>query len=136
MVALLLLWAAPAHAFSKQTGTRTMADGTSIAYDHYEPDGTPHAGGWPGVVVLHVLGFAKSVDARSPLIASMENDAVHSTNLAKIKALAAARSPYATLPRIKTPVYMFQGRVDYAFDVTQAENGFSRISGPKHLYIG
>jgi esterase/lipase len=251
MVALLLLWAAPANAFTKQTGTRTMADGTSIAYDLYEPDGAAPAGGWPGVVVLHglggskdqmapvatilaahgyaalaysargqgtstgdlelagpdeisderamesffaglpevsnadvgvwglsygggqaldglaagipykaaevaetwtdlysalwpqdvaksgiVLGFAKSVEARSPLIASLENDAVHSTNLAKIKAFAASRSSYAALPKIKTPVYMFQGRVDYAFDVTQAANGFNRVSGPKHLYIG
>ena len=251
MVALLLLWAAPANAFTKQTGTRTMADGTSIAYDLYEPDGTAPAGGWPGVVVLHglggskdqmapvatvlaahgyaalaysargqgtstgdlelagpneisderalesffaglpevsnadigvwgisygggqawdglaagipykaaevvetwtdlysalwpqdvaksgiVLGFAKSVEARSPLIASLENDAVHSTSLAKIKVLAAARSSYAALPKIKTPVYMFQGRVDYAFDVTQAANGFNRVSGPKRLYIG
>jgi esterase/lipase len=251
MVALLLLWVAPANAFTKQTGTRTMADGTSIAYDLYEPDGSAPAGGWPGVVVLHglggskdqmapvatvlaahgyaalaysargqgtstgdlelagpneisderamesyfaglpevsnadigvwgisygggqawdglaagipykaaevvdtwtdlysalwpqdvaksgiVLGFAKSVEARSPLIASLESDAVHSTNLTKIKALAAARSSYAALPKIKTPVYMFQGRVDYAFDVTQAANGFSRAGGAKHLYIG
>src|SRR5947199_2746231 len=59
MVALLLLWAAPANAFSKQTGTRAMADGTSIAYDLYEPDGTAPAGGWPGVVVLHGLGGSK-----------------------------------------------------------------------------
>jgi esterase/lipase len=251
MVALLLLWAAPANAFTKQTGTRTMADGTSIAYDLYEPDGTTPSGGWPGVVALHglggskdqmapvatvlaahgyaalaysargqgtstgdlelagpneisderamesffaglpevsntaigvwgisygggqawgglaagipykaaevaetwtdlysalwpqnvaksgiVLGFAKSVEARSPLIAEFENDAVHSTNLAKIRALAGPRSAYAALPKIKTPVYMFQGRVDYAFDVTQAANGFNRVSGPKHLYIG
>src|SRR5438874_5363071 len=59
MVALLLLWAAPANAFTKQTGTRTMADGTSIAYDLYEPDGTAPAAGWPGVVVLHGLGGSK-----------------------------------------------------------------------------
>jgi esterase/lipase len=251
IVALLLLWAAPANAFSKQTGTRTMADGTSLGYDLYEPDGTPPAGGWPGVVALHylggtkdtmspiaavlvshgyatlaysarghgtstgdvelagpneisdersmvsfftglptvsdtnvgvwgisygggqawnglaagipykaaevvqtwtdlysalwpqnvaksgiVLGFAKLVEARSPLIAANENDAVHSTNLAKIKALVAPRSVYARLPSIKTPTYMFQGRVDFAFDVTQAENGFTRIAGPKHLYVG
>src|SRR5437016_7576364 len=59
MVALLLLWAAPANAFTKQTGTRTMADGISIAYDLYEPDGAAPAGGWPGVVVLHGLGGSK-----------------------------------------------------------------------------
>lgn len=247
----LLLWAAPAQAFIKQTGTQTMSDGVAIAYDLYEPDGTAPAGGWPGVVVMHglggtkddvasvaevfaahgyaalaysdrghgtsggvvdlagpddiateramfdafrgrpevsdteigawgisygggqtwnglaagipyraaelvetwtdlytalwpqdisksgiVAGFAKAVDARSPLIAAVENDAIHSTNLGPIKALAATRSSYASLPRVTTPVYLFQGRVDYAFDVTQALNGYNRVAGPKHLYIG
>jgi dienelactone hydrolase len=251
IAAAALLWAAPAHAFTKQTGTRSMADGTSIAYDLYEPDGTAPAGGWPGVVVLHglggskdsvsaiaevfvshgfatlaysargngtstgnlelagpsetaderalvafftglpevsntqvgawgisygggqtwnglaagipykaaevvetwtdlyaalwpqdiaksgiVLGFAKAVDARSPLIAANEDAAVHSTDPARIKALTAPRSAYPRLASIKTPTYMFQGRVDYAFDVTQAENGFNRVSGPKRLYLG
>jgi esterase/lipase len=251
VAALFLLWAAPANAFSKQTGFRTMSDGTEIAYDLYTPSGTPPAGGWPGVVLLHglggskddmapiagvfaakgytalaytargegtstgslelagpseisderameawfaslpnvnareigawgvsygggqiwnglaahipyaaacvvatwtdlysalwpqdvaksgiVLGFAKAVDTRSPLIQQYENDAIHSTNLGAIKTLVAPRSAYAQLPSIRTPVYMFQGRVDYAFDVTQAENGFLRVKGPKHLYIG
>ena len=251
MVALLLLWAAPAHAFSKQTGTRTMADGTSIAYDLYEPDGTPPAGGWPGVVVLHglggskdqmapvatvlvshgyaalaysargqgtstgdlelagpneisderaleqwlaglpevsdtqigawgvsygggqiwnglaagipfkavcvvatwtdlytalwpqdvarsgiVAGFARAVVARSPLIAANATNAIQSLDMPTIKALVAPRSAYAQLPSISAPVYMFQGRVDWAFDVTQAVNGYTRIRGPKHLYIG
>src|SRR4051812_36275829 len=214
-----------------------MADGTSIAYDLYEPDGAAPTGGWPGVVVLHglggskdsmaavatvfvsqgyaalaysarghatstgdielagpketsderamfayftglpevsdtqvgawgisygggqtwngvaagipykaaevvetwtdlynalwpqaiaksgiVLGFAKAADARSPLIAANESDALHSTNLGAIQALVAPRSAYLQLPSIKTPVYMFQGRVDYAFDVQQALN--------------
>jgi esterase/lipase len=251
IAALLLVWAAPAKAFTKETGARAMSDGTSIAYDLYEPNGAPPAGGWPGVIVLHglggtkdsvapiaqifashgyaalaysarghgtstgnvglagpdevgderamlaffeglatvsdsavgawgisygggetwnglaagipfkaaevletwtdlysalwpqdvaksglVLGFAKAVEARSPLIAAAENDALHSTNLGRIKALVAPRSSYAELPSIKTPIYMFQGRVDYAFDVTQALNGFTRVAGPRHLYIG
>ena len=59
VVAAVLLWAAPAQAFSKQTGTRTMSDGVKIAYDLYEPDGTAPAGGWPGVVVMHGLGGSK-----------------------------------------------------------------------------
>ena len=251
IVALLSLWAAPANALSTQTGFRTMADGTQIAYDLYEPGGTAPAAGWPAVVVLHglggskdsvapiaqvfaahgyaalaysarghatstgnvelagpneisderamvafltglpevsntqvgawgisygggqtwnglaagipykaaevvetwtdlytalwpqdvaksgiVLGFAKSIEARSPLIAANETDAVRSTNLGTIRTLVAPRSAYAKLPSITTPTYMFQGRVDYAFDVTQALNGFNRISGPKHLYVG
>jgi esterase/lipase len=251
VIAVALLWAAPAQAFSKQTGFQTMSDGVQIAYDLYEPDGTAPAGGWPGVVVMHglggskddmamvadafvshgyavlaytdrghgtsggdaglagpddiateramvtwfeglpevsdtqigawgisygggmtwnglaagipykaaevvetwtdlfsalwpqniaksgiVLGFAKAIDARSPLIAANESDAIHSTNMPALKLLADSRSSYTQLPKIKTPVYMFQGRVDYAFDVTQALNGYNRIAGPKHLYIG
>lgn len=251
VAAAALLWVAPAQAFSKQTGTRTMSDGVGIAYDLYEPDGAAPAGGWPGVIVMHglggskddmgtvadafvshgyavlaytdrghgtsggvaglagpddiateqamfsffaglpevsdtqigawgisygggqtwnglaagipykaaevvetwtdlysalfpqnlaksgiVLGFAKAIDARSPLIAASEDDAIHSTNMGSLKILADSRSSYATLPSIKTPVYMFQGRVDYAFDVGQALNGFTRITGPKHLYVG
>src|SRR3954449_434869 len=93
---------------------------------------------WPGDVAKSgiVLGFAKSVDARSPLISQYENDALHSTNLGALKALVAPRSSYAKLPSITAPVYMFQGRVDYAFDVTQAVNGYARIKGPKKLYVG
>jgi predicted acyl esterase len=251
VVAAALLWAAPAQAFSKQSGTRTMADGTSIAYDLYLPDGAAPAGGWPGVVVMHglggskedmapvaqafvshgyaalaysdrgsgtstgnlelagptetsderalesffadlpqvsdtkigawgisygggqvwnglgagipyqaaevletwtdlyaalwpqdiarsgiVAGFANSVAARSPLITQYETDAIQSLDPPAIKALTAPRSALTHLASIKTPVYMFQGRVDYAFDVTQAENGYSHVKGPKHLYIG
>jgi esterase/lipase len=251
IAAVFLVWAAPAQAFSKQTGTRTMADGTTLAYDLYLPDGTAPAGGWPGVMALHglggskddmapiasafvnqgyaviaysargegtstgslglagpdeisderamfaffaglpevsdstigawgisygggqiwdgiaagipykaadvvetwtdlysalwpqnvaksgiVLGFAKTVEARSPLIQQYESDAVHSTNMPSIKALVDPRSAYTQLPSIKTPVYMFQGRVDYAFDVSQAENGFRLLGGPKKLYVG
>ncbi|MDQ1447811.1 MAG: hypothetical protein QOC79_782 [Actinomycetota bacterium] len=251
VLAAALLWVAPAQAFSKQTGTRTMSDGVAIAYDLYEPDGAAPAGGWPGVVVMHglagskddmasvadafvshgyavlaytdrghgtsggvaglagpddiateqamfsffaglpevsdtqigawgisygggqtwnglaagipykaaevvetwtdlysallpqdlaksgiVVGFAKSIEARSPLIAAIENDAVHSTNIPALKAFASSRSSYAKLPAVTTPVYMFQGRVDYAFDVSQALNGYTRSAGPKHLYIG
>jgi pimeloyl-ACP methyl ester carboxylesterase len=251
VVAVALLWAAPAQAFTKQTGTRTMSDGTSIAYDLYLPDGSAPAGGWPGIVLLHglggskddmapiaavdvshsyavlaysargsgtstgnlelagpnevaderslvsfftglpevsdtqvgawgvsygggqlwnglaagipykaaalnitwtdlysalwpqnvarsgiVAGFAKSVVARSPLIAANATNAIQSLEMPTIRALVDPRSSYTRLPSIKTPVYMFQGRVDWAFDVTQALNGYTRVAGPKHLYIG
>ena len=251
-VALLLFaWTAPAQAFTKQTGTRTMSDGTSIAYDLYESDGAPPAGGWPGIVALHglggskddlapiaqvfvshgfavlaysargsgtstgdlelagpneisderaleqwfaalpevsdtqigawgisygggqvwngltagipykaaevfetwtdlysalwpqdvarsgiVAGFARAVSARSPLIAANATNAIQSLDMPSIKALVAPRSSYAQLGKVTTPVYMFQGRVDWAFDVTQALTGFSRIKGPKKLYVG
>jgi predicted acyl esterase len=249
--AAFLVWAAPAHAISKESGTQTMADGVKIAWDVYDPDGTAPAGGWPGVVVLHglggskddmaaiaqvfatkgyavlaysargsgtstgalelagpneisderameqwfagrpevsntqigawgisygggqvwnglaagipfkaaevvetwtdlysalwpqnvarsgiVAGFARAVTARSPLVAQNATDAIQSLNMPKIKALVDPRSSYTKLPSIKTPVYMFQGRVDWAFDVTQAVNGYTRVQGPKKLYVG
>jgi predicted acyl esterase len=251
IAAAALAFAAPAQAFTKQTGSRTMDDGVAIAYDLYEPDGAAPAGGWPGLVVLHglggtkdsmatvagffadrgyatvaytarghgtsggnvelagpretaderalvewfralpevndtyvgvwgisygggqawngmaagipyraatvtetwtdlytalwpgnvaksgiVLGFAKSIEARSPLVTALENDAVHSTNLAAVHQLVEQRSALAQLPSITTPVYMFQGRVDYAFDITQAAQAFARLRGAKKLYVG
>ena len=52
---------------------------------------------WPQDVAKSgiVLGFAKAIEARSPLIAANENDAVRSTNLGAIKALVAPRSALA-----------------------------------------
>jgi predicted acyl esterase len=93
---------------------------------------------WPGNVAKSgiVLGFAKTIESRSPLIAQNENDAVHSTNLATIRALVAPRSALPRLGTLRTPVYMFQGRVDYAFDVTQATQAFARLKGPRKLYVG
>ncbi|MDX6414175.1 MAG: hypothetical protein QOH23_1585 [Gaiellaceae bacterium] len=93
---------------------------------------------WPQSIAKSgiVLGFAKAIEARSPLITASENDAIHSTNMGPLKVLADSRSSYTQLPSIKKPTNMFQGRVDYAFDVTQAENGYDRITGPKHLYVG
>jgi X-Pro dipeptidyl-peptidase (S15 family) len=252
VVALVLLSsAAPAQAFTKETGARTMTDATSIAYDLYEPDGTAPPGGFPGVVALHglggskddlapiaqvfashgfavlaysargsgtstgdlelagpdeisderaleqwfaglpevsdtqigawgisygggevwngltagipykaaevletwtdlytalwpqdvarsgvVAGLAQAVIPRSPLVAANARNAIQSLDPPALEALAAPRSSYARLVKVTTPVYMFQGRVDYAFDVTQALNGFARIKGPKKLYVG
>ena len=65
-----------------------------------------------------VLGFAKrgrralAADRRSTRATRSSR-----TNMPAIKTLAAPRSAYTQLPSITTPVYMFQGRVDYAFDV-------------------
>jgi len=242
--------AAPADAFSKQTGTLRMDDGVDLAYSLYEPDGTAPAGGWPGVMVLHglagtkesveaistsfvaggyavlaydarghgasggvvtlagprevadlravrsafagrpevnerigawgisygggqiwnalaagvplaaaevvetwtslydalwpqslarsgiVAGLAASVAARSPLIAGLRNDAVQSTNMSAIRALSQERSALPRVSTIRTPVYLFQGRTDFVFDISQATRAYARLAGPKRLYVG
>jgi len=251
IAAAALVFAAPAQAFTKQTGTRAMDDGVPIAYDLYEPDGAAPAGGWPAVIVLHglggtketvapiatyfasqgyatlaydarghgasggnvelasarevadlralfdslaarpevsdtkigawgisygggqtwnalaagvplaaaevvetwtdlypalwpqnlpksgiVAGFATSVAARSPLIVSIAQGAIQGTNLDVIRDLGAARSSLPKLGSVHAPVFMFQGRKDFAFDITQATQAYTRLAGPKKLYIG
>ncbi len=93
---------------------------------------------WPGNVARSgiVAGFAEAVAARSPLIARLQTDAVRSNDLPALREIAAQRSSITKLAGVKTPVYLFQGRVDYAFDVSQALNGYNRVRGPKHLYVG
>ena len=86
-----------------------------------------------------VAGLAAGITPRSPLVAGFRDDAVQSRNLGNVRAIAAARS---ILPRagglasIKTPVYLFQGRIDFVFDITQASQAFAGLGGPKKLYVG
>jgi predicted acyl esterase len=44
-----------ASAFTRHDQVVTMSDGIPIATSLYLPDGTPPAGGWPGVIALHGL---------------------------------------------------------------------------------
>jgi predicted acyl esterase len=55
-IALALLLAGPAHAYTRQEVTLPMDDGVSLAGTLYLPDATPPAGGFPAIVVLHGLG--------------------------------------------------------------------------------
>lgn len=93
---------------------------------------------WPQDVARSALvfGFATTLRARSPLVAAIERDAVASRNLAPVRALAAERSALSRLGSVRTPVYLFQGRHDFAFDVAQATRAFARLAGPKKLYVG
>ncbi len=97
-------------------------------YDALWPQGLARSG--------IVAGFAASVAPRSPLIAGLRDAAVQSTNQAAIRQLTAERSALAKASSITTPMYLFQGRVDYAFDISQATRAFGLLSGPKKLYVG
>ncbi len=55
----VLAFAAPGTASAASTKTDlpiTMSDGARLATTYYLPDGTPPAGGWPAVLLLHGLG--------------------------------------------------------------------------------
>jgi len=83
-----------------------------------------------------VSGFANAVSARSPLVVSIAQGAIQGTNLDMIQGLAASRSSLPQLGSVRTPVLMLQGRKDFVFDMTQATQAYTRLTGPKHLYIG
>lgn len=83
-----------------------------------------------------VAGFAASVAARSPLIAGLRDAAVQSTNQPAIRRLTEDRSSLSRAGSIRTPMYLFQGRTDFAFDISQATRAFARLAGPKRLYVG
>ena len=83
-----------------------------------------------------VAGFAASVAARSPLIAGLRDAAVQSTNQPAIRQLTAERSALSKASSIRTPVFLLQGRSDFAFDLSQVTRAYSRLAGPKSLYVG
>jgi alpha-beta hydrolase superfamily lysophospholipase len=85
-----------------------------------------------------LLGFLSSVpaDRIAPELAAVKGAALASTDLPALQAFAAARSSRARLSSVTTPMFMFQGRRDYAFDIDQAWQAFTRLKGPKRLYIG
>jgi branched-chain amino acid transport system substrate-binding protein len=56
VAALALACAASANAATPQQLTIPMSDGVQLACSVVVPDGTPPAGGWPGVMLFHGIG--------------------------------------------------------------------------------
>ena len=85
-----------------------------------------------------IFQFFNSAPANrlDPSLLALRDDALASRNLNKLRAWADARSSRKLLSRIKTPVFFFQGRRDFAFDIAQAKAGYTLVKGPKRLYVG
>jgi fermentation-respiration switch protein FrsA (DUF1100 family) len=85
-----------------------------------------------------IYQFLNSVpqDHLDPSVLAIKDDALASKNLSVLRDFAAQRSSRNSLAKVHTPVLFFQGRRDFAFDVSQATAGYRRVAGPKELYIG
>lgn len=83
-----------------------------------------------------VASFLQSVQRWDPGIYALAQDALASRNLDELKAFAAERSSLKGLQNLETPTFFIQGRRDFAFDISQALNGYRAVRGPKRLYIG
>jgi predicted acyl esterase len=75
-------------------------------------------------------------DRLDPSVLAIRDDALASRNLGKLRAWAAARSSRKLLSKVRTPIFFFQGRRDFAFDIAQAKAGYALVKGPKRLYVG
>jgi predicted acyl esterase len=71
-----------------------------------------------------------------PSVLAIRDDALASRNLAKLRVWADVRSSRKLLSKVKTPIFFFQGRRDFAFDIAQATAGYALVKGPKRLYVG
>jgi ABC-2 type transport system ATP-binding protein len=85
-----------------------------------------------------VSQFLNSVpeDRQAPELKAIRDDAIRSQHLATTRQFCVQRSSRQFLSRVKTPVFMLQGRRDFAFDIAQAKAAMRLLRGPKRLYIG
>jgi predicted acyl esterase len=84
-----------------------------------------------------VAGFISSLDPKKvdPEVLAVR-DAAFAGQLGPIPAFAAARSSAKRLPGMRTPVFMMQGRRDFAFGLDQVRVAWAALKGPKRLWIG
>jgi dienelactone hydrolase len=84
-----------------------------------------------------IAGFLQSLDPKrvDPEVIALR-EAAFSGNLALVGPYAAARSSLRALRGVETPVFMMQGRRDFAFGIEHALNAYRALAGPKQLWIG
>jgi hypothetical protein len=84
-----------------------------------------------------VFGFLNAVppERLDPAIVKVR-DALLANATDGLHDFAAARSARPLLGQLKTPVFLAQGRRDFAFDIDQAVAAYRRLAGPKRLYVG
>jgi predicted acyl esterase len=63
-------------------------------------------------------------------------DAAFAGRVDEVRAFAAERSSLGRLAGNTTPVFLMQGRRDYAFGLDQATRLYGTLAGPKRLWIG
>ena len=99
-------------------------------YDSLLPQGLAKSG--------LVVGFYTALPPERwiPEITTLKDDALTGRNIAGLRTFANQRSVRPDLGRIRTPVFMLQGRRDFAFDMQEALTAFGRLRGPKRLYLG
>ena len=84
-----------------------------------------------------IVSFSGSIpqNRRDPSLDAV-TAAAFAGSVAAVKPWAEARSSISKLGSVTTPVFMAQGRRDFAFGIEQGTRAFARLKGPKALYVG
>jgi predicted acyl esterase len=84
-----------------------------------------------------IAGFLGSLDPKrvDPEVLAIR-DAAYAGTIAPVLPFAAARSSLPALKGVKTPVFMMQGRRDFAFGMEHALDAYRALAGPKELWFG
>jgi predicted acyl esterase len=84
-----------------------------------------------------IAGFLGALDPKrvDPEVFTLR-DAAYAGKLASVGPFAAARSSLTALKGVRTPVFMMQGRRDFAFGLEHALAAYRALAGPKQLWIG
>ena len=84
-----------------------------------------------------IAGFLgeKPISSFDPAVLPIR-DAAFTGSQTGVAAFTAARSSIQKLKGVKTPVFMMQGRRDFAFGLDQAFSAWKLLAGPKHLWLG
>ena len=83
------------------------------------------------------VSFSSSIPAerRDPSLDAALTAAL-AGNSAAVRQWAEPRSSLSKLGSVTTPVFMAQGRRDFAFGIEQGTRAFGLLKGPKTLYVG
>ena len=82
-------------------------------------------------------GFLVSLPAAKldPAVPELR-DAAFAGRAEEVAGFAAQRSSLSKLRGVRTPVFLMQGRRDFAFGIDQATRPFALLAGPKRLWLG
>src|SRR4029078_2414401 len=84
-----------------------------------------------------IAGFLGSLDPKrvDPEVLAIR-DAAYAGSLAPVLPFAAVRTSLPALKGVKTPVFMMQGRRDFAFGMEHALDAYRALAGPKEVWFG
>ena len=79
-----------------------------------------------------ITGFVSALDPKrvDPEVLAIR-DAAFRGDLSSVRPFAAARSSISALKGVKTPVFLMQGRRDFAFGLDQAKRAYAALAGPE-----